>query len=951
METFLEEVAKYLYSQHGDQISELKIIFPSRRARLFFVDALSRIAQRPVWQPRWVSIDDLMSRAAGVEVGDSVRLIAELYKIYSQHHNESFDKFYFWGEILLADFDMIDKYLIDADMLFRNLYDIKELETDISYLTPEQLKIVAFWSSLGEEEDLSEEKRRFLKIWSSLAPIYHQFHDRLEELGVAYTGMIHRRAVARLQSGEYSFEGSGQYIMVGFNALSECEKRLFAELKNSNSAQMFWDYDDYYRLNKEQEAGLFIRENIDRFPSPVEISHNHMNSPKEIEVVGAASNILQCKYVSNIIEQIQSSGEVIDKNTAIVLTNENLLLPLLYSLPTSIGKVNVTMGYPLRESLAYSFLERLIELQHHSRRKKSGGVQFYHVDVVGLLSHPYVSHHDPKLVEQLRDEITQKRMISVDADFLSREGVLSGIFVGCEGWCDMSQYLAKVVSAVGELPYVGDDQRQRDEFLTFILSHIVTLQNSINECDIEMSIPIYISLLRRHLQNLRLPFEGEPLEGVQVMGILETRNLDFRNVIILSMTDDNFPGNHMSQPSFVPYNLRSAYGLPTPEHHEGVYAYYFYRLMQRAQNVWLMYSSHADDKSTGEASRYIYQLDYESPFKLKRCAVGVDVNMIDSQTIEVAKEGRVAERLSRFTDPDNPITLSPTALYRYIACPLRFYFYSVAGIKRDDELSEGVDAPMFGTIFHGAVQELYGELVGVEDFKTPLRKTIEGGRLEKMVDRAINENYLQKREARSDDYPGNILLIKEIVCKYIRDGVVAYDLASPRDFMIQGVECTAQYDFGLEDGRRVRFKGTLDRLDRMGDGSLRVVDYKTGSAHLDFKGVESLFRGDGKERMSNIIQTLLYSMMLYRSGKGGGRVTPALFYVRAINNSGYSPHIVECVGRERREVLSYSECSEEFEGYIKETLAELLDPEIPFKQCEDVKNTCSYCDYRAICKR
>ncbi len=951
MKSFLEEVAQYLYDKHGDRISELKIIFPSRRARLFFVDALSQIAQRPLWQPRWVSIDDLMSRAAGVEVGERVRLIAELYKIYSTHHNESFDKFYFWGEILLADFDMIDKYLIDADMLFRNLSDIKELEADISYLTPEQLKIVAFWSSLGDEADLSEEKRRFLKIWRSLSPIYHQFHARLEELGIAYTGMIHRRAVARIANGEYSFEGSGQYIMVGFNALSECEKRLFAELKNSNGAEMFWDYDDYYKLNKEQEAGLFIRENIDRFPSPVDISHNNMLSPKEIEVVGAASNILQCKYVSNIIEQIQASGEKIDKNTAIILTNENLLLPLLYSLPPSVGKVNVTMGYPLRESLAYSFLERLIELQHHSRRKKSGGVQFYHVDVVGLLSHPYISTSDSQLMESLRDDISQRRMISVDANFLCRGDLLSAIFAECEGWGAMSQYLVRVISVVVAMPYEGDDQRQRDEFLNFILSHIITLQNSIEQCDIEMSIPIYISLLRRHLQTLRVPFEGEPLEGLQVMGILETRNLDFRNVIILSMTDDNFPGNHMTQPSYVPYNLRSAYGLPTPEHHEGVYAYYFYRLLQRAQNVWLLYSSHADDKSTGEPSRYIYQLDYESPFELKRCAVGVDVNMIESSAIEVAKEGRVAEHLARFTDPERPITISPTALSRYIACPLRFYFYSVAGIKRDDELSEGVDAPMFGTIFHGAVQELYGEFVGVADFKTPLRKVIEEGRLELIVERAINENYLQKREARIEDYPGNILLIKEIVCKYIRDGVVAYDLASPLDFTIQGVECEAQYDFVLDDGKRVRFKGMLDRLDCMVDGSLRVVDYKTGSAHLEFKGVESLFEGDGRERMSNIIQTLLYSMMLTRTGKGGGRVTPSLFYVRTINSDGYSPNIVECVGRERREVLSYSECAEEFEAHIKRTLTELMDLTIPFRQCEDVKNTCSYCDYRAICKR
>ncbi len=943
MTTFLEEVADRLYSKYGDKISELNILFPSRRARLFFVDALSRIAHRPVWQPRWVSIDEMMSRAAGVEVADRVRLIAELYNVYSEYHAESFDKFYFWGEILLADFDMIDKYMIDADMLFRNISDIKELESDLSYLTPEQLKIVSFWSSLGEEADLSEEKRKFLHIWRSLKPIYHKYQERLEHLGIAYTGMIHRKAVARLNSEEYSFEGSGQYAVVGFNALSECEKQLITHLRSTNEVDMFWDYDDYYRLHNEQEAGLFIRDNIARFPPTYDISHNNMEQQKSIEVVATASNILQCKYISNIIEQIQESGQVIDKNTAVVLTNENLLLPLLYSLPESVGKVNVTMGYPLRESLAYSFLERLIELQHHSRKR---GAQFYHIDVMGLLTHPYVASHNTELNNALRSDILKRRMISVDAEFLRRDELLSVIFSSQDSWDKMSQYLIESISTVMQQPYAGEDRRERDEFLSFISSHITTLHNSIEACNIEMSIPIYISLLRRHIQTLRVPFEGEPLEGIQVMGILETRNLDFRNVIILSMSDDNFPGNHVSQPSFVPYNLRSAYGLPTPEHHEGVYAYYFYRLLQRAENVWMLYSSHADEKSSGEPSRYIYQLDYESPFTLRRLSVGVDVNMIESQTIEIAKQGHVAEQLAKFVDPENPISISPTALYRYIACPLRFYFYSLAGIKRDEELSEGVDAPMFGTILHAAIEELYRPLVDVVDFVTSLRDSMSN--LESIVERAINSNYLQKEGVSSDEYSGNILLIKEIVCKYIRDGIVAYDLANS-NFTIKGVENPVQHYFSLDGVRRVKFKGILDRLDRLADGSLRIVDYKTGSAHMEFNGVESLFRGDGRERMSNVIQTLLYSMMLYREGEQ--RVMPSLFYVRSLGNKDYSPRIIDCSKGSKSEVLSYRDLGDEFEELIRSTLLELFDLETPFRQCEDAKNSCAYCDYRTICKR
>ncbi len=937
--SFLEESATYLYSQYGDSLAQLGVILPSRRARLFFVDALARVAQSPVWQPEWVAVDDIMSNIAGIESGERVRLITELYKIYSEYHDETFDKFYFWGEILLSDFDMVDKYLIDADMLFRNITDIKELEADISYLTPEQLKIIAFWSSLGEEVNMSEEKRRFLKIWKTLAPIYHKFRARLSEIGIAYTGMIYRRAVERIKSGEFEFGTDKKYAIIGFNALSECEKRLFTELKNIGCAEFFWDWDNYYtNEDEQQEAGLFIRENIRLFPSPPINTHDNFSRPKSIEVISAASNTLQCKYISNIIEQLTAAGQSINRDTAIILTDENMLLPLLYSIPQSDTGVNVTMGYPIHESLAYTFVERLITLQQHSRTRQSGRTEFYHADVEGILSHPYLTNHD----SGVRRKIVRQRMIYVDQQELQQEGLLSAIFTHCAEWQDISTYLVNVLNQI-----ICDSERE-DEFLRTISTHVITLRNSIEMCEIDkIEVSVYISLLRRQLQTLRVPFEGEPLEGLQVMGILESRTLDFRNVIILSMNDDNFPGNSLSQPSYIPYSLRWAYELPTPEHHEGVYAYYFYRLIQRAERVWLLYSSHADDKSTGEPSRYIYQLDYESPFALKRTSVGVDVNLIKTDAIEVQKEGRVAEQLAQFTRSENPKTISPTALYRYIACPLRFYFASLAGLKCEDELSEGVDAAMFGTILHAAMEILYTPLVEKKKrVSQELRNDTQA--IESAVDRAISDNYLKTQNIRSDEYSGNIILVKEIVCRYIREGVISYDLSIP-DFMVEGLEKEVIYDYKFSPTQSVRFKGIADRLDRIvDDGSLRVVDYKSGAAHLEFKDIESLFKGTGRQRMSNIIQTLLYSMMLSHRDKEL-RVTPALYYVRAINSKGYSPYIMNTSAKER--ILSYDKYRAEFEEHINETLNSLFDLNTPFTQCEDAKDTCAYCDYKLICRR
>lgn len=954
MSGFLSEVAEQLYSTYGEDISHLRLIFPSRRSRLFFTDALAQVVEKPLWQPHWESLDDMMSEATDLAAGDRVMLITELYKIYSKFHNETFDKFYFWGEVLLSDFDMVDKYLINADMLFSNISDIKELESDLSYMTDEQIEIIkTFWATINGDMNLSEEKRKFLKVWKSLSPIYHQFRDRLREMGVGYTGMIQRSAADRLRAGEFTFDSSAKYVAIGFNALTECEKILFDTIAARGEIQFYWDSDDYYTRNRDQEAGLFIRDNIRRFPPKSEVSHNNFALDKEFTVVSAASNALQCKYVTKIVEYLASQGPI-DKETAIVLTDENLLTPLLYSLPKESGKVNVTMGYPMQQSLAYAFLERILELQSHTRRRSDGRVQFYHIDVVGVLSHPYIDKVNREEFNQIIDLIHDQRMISVDRDAIiydtegNKREFVSELFAPCSDWRSLSEYLLKIISLVAKVPYEGDESRRRVEFLAIIADHILKLQNSIEMCTIEISFSVYLSLLRRQLQSMRIPFEGEPLEGIQVMGILETRNLDFKNVIILSMNDDNFPGNRSTKPSYIPYNLRSAYGIPTPEHHEGVYAYYFYRLIQRAERVWMLYCSHADDKSTGEPSRYIHQLEYESGVKIKYLNVGVDVSLVESQPIEVVKEGVVAEQLAQFTDPEHPISISPTAFYRYVACPLRFYFYSLARIKVSDEMSDEVDAPMFGTILHDAMQRLYEPLVGCANLGTEFSKILKSNLIEVAVDEAISDNYLLRKSTSPEDYSGNLLLVKEIVVKYIRRGVLTYD-SQHSDFEIEGVEMEVALGVNLEDGRRVLLKGVSDRIDRLKSGLWRVVDYKTGSEHLSFSSIEALFEGDGKERQSNVIQTMLYSMMLNR--KRGVEVLPSLYYVRSMHREEYEPTLKDGSVRPKRSVESYSQYSEEFEGFVMAKLNEMFDATVPFYQCEDVENTCKYCDYKDICRR
>ena len=948
MSTFLEELAQNLYGRYGSEVSSLSILFPSKRARVFFSSALAQVVSQPIWQLEQLTIDDLMCEVSGLYLGERIRLITELYRVYSQYHKESFDKFYFWGDMLLADFDMIDKYMIDADMLFRNISDIKEIESDISYLTPEQLKILSFWMSFKDGANLSKEQYKFLEIWRSLPKIYHKFRARLTELNIAYTGMIQRRAVERIKAGDVALKPR-RYVIAGFNALSECEKRLFKYLDKSSDVEFYWDYDIYYKNHKEQEAGMFIRDNLVMFPPKCELSCDNFSKKKELTVVSALSNVVQCKYVSEIITKLMAQGAV-DENTAIVLTDENLLLPVLYSLPKQIGKVNVTMGYHLRQSLAYSFIERLLELQHH-RRTKGGESLFYHVDVLGILSHPYVSDCDKEQVAELQDSIVKNRRIYIDQPMLhcGEGSIFSAIFSATSCWRELSNYIQSVVARVAHMPYDGDEQHHRVEFLSLLLEHLVKLHNSLEMCDLkELTVEIYASLLRKHLQTVRVPFEGEPLEGLQVMGILETRNLDFENVIILSMNDDNFPGNKLSAPSFVPYNLRAAYGIPTPEHHEGVYAYYFYRLVQRAQKVWMLYCSQADDKSTGEPSRYIHQLRFETDFEIRNVEASVDVNMDGAEPIVVEKSGEILEQLERYVDSESGASLSPTSFFRYVQCPLKFYFYSIARLKSDDDLSEDVDAPMFGTILHEAISKLYGSVVGEQNPGKSLARIVKSGDVERAVEESINENYLKVKAATEADYTGNLILVKSIVVKYIENGAMRYDVAND-DFAVVAVEGRERLLFDFESASRkltMKFEGIVDRLDSLNGGMLRVVDYKTGRPHLEFMGVDPLFNGEPEQRVSNVFQTLLYSMMLFHSRKRD--VIPSLYYVRSMNRDDYSPLLID---KERKQTgACYSEYAEEFEALVRSRLSEMFDPGVAFTQCED-ETTCIYCDFKALCRR
>ncbi len=942
--SFLENVAHDLWQSYGSGIANITILLPSRRAGLFFRDALAAEIDVPLWSPQQTSINQITEQLSGLKVGDRIRMVAELFKIYRQYHpNEKFDSFYFWGEILIGDFDTIDKYMINADMLFCNLADLHDLD-NFHTLPESQMRLIEeFWTNIDNEIDTYAHKQRFCNIWRTLAPIYHQFRQRLEQMGIGYSGMIYRKAAEMVASGVETILDSKHYAVIGMNALSTSEVQILKYLKSNYKVDFYWDYDNYYVNNKDNEAGMFLRKNIELFPAKTTFDTDRLCQPKEICVVSTPSDAVQCKYVGNMLSQM---GEV-GKDTAVILTDESLLMPMLYALPSTISNVNVTMGYPIRTDIAYSFCERLIELQQRLKEVK-GEHLFYHSDVTGLLSHAYLSSIPD--VRELIKEINNRHMIYVPQALFDGRAVLSDIFTPQSGIKQKCEYIKRALDRV--MRECTKDV-VRDEIFHIIATQIDKLSNSVDACGLPIEESTYMTLLRRVLQGTTIPFEGEPLVGVQMMGFLESRTLDFRNVVIVSMSDDHCPGGRNASPSYIPYKLRKAYEMPTNEEQEAMYAYYFYRLLQRAERVDLVYCSKADEKNTGERSRYISQLIYESNHKINEVDVRLEVSGEQVKPISVEKSGAVAEKLNEWLDNPQKM-LSHSRFFKFIECPLKFYFDSIAGLKPVEELSEEIDGSVFGNIIHYSMEELYKPFVGKHNPSQDIDALIGSSKVRDVVTKAVNKAYLHRKDCLdTDDWGGTLRMIRNVAIRYINANILPFDRAK-EGYTIEEVEAPREMPFEIElngTKHQVWFNGKVDRIDRLDDGTIEVVDYKTSRRYKEeandkIASISALFDNSGDGVISAVLQTLLYSDILTRQNPEA-TVRPLLYYIRKMQNN-YSPLIVD---KERKaNITSYQEYAEEFRKLFGDALGRLFDTTQPFTQVADDK-ACTYCDFKILCGR
>ena len=957
METFLKQVAHDLYNKTEGNFTKVAIVFPNKRASLFFNEYLAQESDRPIWSPTYVSISELFRQSSDLSIADPIKLVCDLYKVFQKAtgSKETLDDFYFWGEMLIADFDDADKNMADTHALFSNLKDLNELMDNYDFLEEGQKEALSQFFHNFSINQVTELKQRFISMWNVLGDIYTEYKALLESQSIAYEGMLYRQVIEQLDVEALPYN---KYIFVGFNVLNKVEHTLFKKLNEAGKAMFYWDYDTFYLNKTPHEAGEFIRRNLRDFPSELPASFfDNLNQPKEVTFIESPTENGQVRYLPQWIRENLTSQE---KETAVVLCNEALLQPVLHALPDNVKHINITMGFPLSQTPAYSFVNALMELHTSGYNPNNGRYLF--AEVISVLKHPYTRQLSPE-AEKLEQTLTRDNRFYPLPSELKQDNVLELLFTPRRNNLDLCSMLSEALKEVAVIyqQQAASHSDAFDQLYRESLFKTYTLVNRfhtlIESKELNVQAGTFQRLLTRVMSSSSIPFHGEPAIGMQVMGVLETRNLDFRHLIMLSVNEGQLP-KAGGDSSFIPYNLRKAFGMTTIDHKIAVYAYYFYRLMQRAEKVTLVYNTATDGINRGELSRFMLQFLIEWGYPVLRKQLEAAQSPQDSTPIIIEKTPDVMERMkSVFDIRNNPKALiSPSALNCYLDCPLKFYYKYVALLSAPDEVTADIDSAKFGSIFHYAAEHIYkdltahGKLISKENLETLLKDEV---RLQTYVDNGFKELFFNLPPNEQPEYNGIQLINSAVIVKYIQQ-LLRNDLRyAPFTFIgseqriFENIEiCTSTGDI------QSRIGGIIDRIDSKGE-SLRIVDYKTGGDADTPANVQSLFIPD-KKRSNYVFQTFLYASIVckkLREKNDNRLVAPALLYIHRAASENYSPVIQMGEPRKPKEpVDNFAQHEGDFRENLKTLLEDIFNPDISFTQTE-IEDKCAYCDFRALCKK
>ena len=977
MTPFLKQVADHFYSDGN--IEGRCFIFPNRRSMVFFRKYLAEAVaadplSRPLLSPQMYTINDFFYKMGGSAEADRIRLLLYLYDCYCRINpkHESLDEFVFWGDVILGDFNDVDKYLTDPQQLFANVADFRQIQDTFSYLTPTQREAIEnFLSNFSDrngrltvnlDSDNPAVKERFLQIWNILLPLYKDFNSLLEEKGIAYEGMVYRSLAEKLGKRpvtdvlEGLFPPETVFVFVGLNTLNECEKLLLRKLRDASRAQFCWDYAGSMISDPRNRSSLFMEENIREFPQAAMWDQEQSGIPC-VNVLSVPSSVGQAKRLPDILESVQDV-----EDCAVVLPDENLLMPVLNSIPPHIEDINVTMGLPMKGSLLFSMMDVISAMQLHVAFRR-GKWHFYHKQVWDLFSNVLFRNSlDEKSKEIIRN-VKQAAKYYIPQEELGGTALLDAVFrpvirdpklADASQVRQMAEYQKHLISLIA--PSVADDPglALELEYAKEYYKGINMLQGSLGEGEQARALlPVtYMKLLSQMLGSVSVPFQGEPLTGLQIMGPLETRALDFRSLIIMSANEGVFPRRNVSS-SFIPPELRKGFGLPTYELQDAIWAYYFYRMISRAENVWMLVDSRTEALKSGEESRYIKQLEYHFGVRLNRYVLKLD-SMKAAELPEIIKTPEDIEVIRSGY-------MSATALQDYLACPAKFYYSVVKGLENEGDVSETLDYGMFGTIYHEVMRSLYtSEEAMSEDFS--FKSKGEGSLKNKLTH--VTRDYIMSWLGREEDIRrkvraliisemsavevnGRNLVVTDVLVRYImktlRTDLKLLEDGHKDSFEIIGREIVVKGEF-----HGFRFVGFIDRLDAFAQDQVRVVDYKTGMVlDEDFMIAEygpvevadKIFAPDVQGRPKIAFQFYIYDLLLKDREEVAGR---------EIHNCIYS------TSRLFRELPQSRPLNKEFfdrvSANLEKLLDEICDPQVGFRRTS-VERMCSYCDFKTICGR
>jgi len=953
---FLYRVAEDLLNRFDNDLQHVAIVFNNKRPQLFLRKYLAEIIGKPIWSPHFYTIQQFFSESTPLICASPLKQFFILYSEYNlllkKEGKELLeaDVFYPLAEIIVSDFSQIDYYLTDPNKVFNLIGSIAELEQQFPNFEKEQLEFLeSFWSSFSQERQ-SKVQQKFIEMWHRMPELYLNFHKRLADHHLISSAKMYRNLAEGKDCKPGFIDEFSHLVFVGFNALSRAEEVLFKSWQDKGKCSFYFDTDEHYFSDPIQEAGHFIRRNINivGLKNQFSQSENRINDPqKEFTIIQSLGKVAQGKLLTELLPASSDNNEPSSK--AIILADESLLLPVLQTLDDE--SLNITMGYPFEQSAVFGLCDLWLDIQEEIASGDKLTIAF--PKVLAFIFNPLLKISEAER-SAIHKEIIKERKSKFELQDLRSLGKIAELsFSPFKEPVQSVRHLGSLLLLISE--QIADMRKLESLLITEAVKTLNLLSDSLEELQNARFIPeikvgFVLKIIRRALAGLSVPFDGEPLSGLQVMGLLESRCLDFDELIVLGMNEGVLPKVSIT-PSFIPDNVRRAFGLPVLENQNSIFAYFFYRLLHCAKKITLVYNGISDDKSSTEESRFIKQLEFETSCKFNYVLQqNQALDTAAPQGIKIEKSGPVLEALQRFLIRNSNSLydkkISASAFTDYTICSLKFFFRKVAKLAEPKDLPDQIEPHTIGTMLHSIMEDFYRDSIGKEVNADYIRQR------EKLLPAMAQQAMIKELGLiPADHHPQSALqqIVIRVIEQYARK-VIRHDMQIV-PFVIKELEdretCTSLIRIQVNGKEEeLQLMGIIDRVD-IHQGKIRIVDYKTGRDKLKYKDFEALFEEDGKGQNKALLQTLFYTFV-YEQSRNVSRVEPHLYTVRDLkNDTQFSEMGTKGLALRDENLEDFKVL---FEQRLMEKLTELFDQSIPFKQTTNLEN-CKYCSFKDICQR